>query len=538
MKFLNFFKNIFTKFKKDKKETIDLEDLDINEREEYIKQLELTSNIEENISLIEQLLGDSLDLNVRRLKLGQQQVSGALIYMSGLTDTESIERILKTLEMDLLKFQSFSSKGKDIYQTITEQLLNNKSIRKIKNVKEILSNLSLGSSIILIDEVPQAILCETKGFQIRSVEEPKGEISLKGPRDGFVENLFTNTSLIRQRIRTPHLWIQNFKTGALSETQGAIAYIRGLASEELVEEVKSRIENIDKDIISETGTLQEYIHDEPFTIFPLIDRTERPDKLVSCLAEGKVAILVHGTPLVLIVPATANMFLQAPDDYYEVSILGSLIRILRYIAYTISILLPGIYVAVMNFHQELLPVSLFLRIASSREGVPFPLIFESLLMEGLFEILREAGLRLPKAIGQAVSIVGALVLGDAAIKAGLVSPPMVIIVAITAISSFTTPNYSFAFTARILRFIFLFLGSTIGMFGIQFGVLVLLIRLCSLRSFGQPYLQPFAPLIWQDLKDSLIRLPAWKLVVRPILMGGEKPQRQDKGQKPEPEKGD
>jgi spore germination protein KA len=538
MKFLDYFKNIWKRLapKKDKKKIVDFEDLDIDEREDYINELEFRSDLEENINMIKDLLGGSCDFNIRRFKLGAEEISGALIYMSGLTDTKSIEEILESLEMDLLKFQSFSKeKAKaSIYDTITNRLLNNKNIQESSKVNKVLNELSLGSSAIFINGISNAILCETKGFQVRNVTEPESEKVIRGPRDGFVENIFVNTSLLRQRIRVPHFWIQDFEIGSLSKTQVAMAYIKGLASEELVDEVRSRLEKIDIDTVLESGYLQGYLHDKSLTVFPLIMRTERPDKVVSCLVEGKVAILTNGTPFVLTLPTTFNMYLQSPDDYYELSPITSIIRMMRYLAYIFSILLPGLYVAVLNFHAELLPSKLFLRIAATRGGIPFPIVIEALIMGGLFEFLREAGLRLPKAAGSAISIVGALVLGDAAIKAGLASPPMVIIVAITAISSFTIPRIAFGLSARIFRFIFLFLGGTIGMFGIQFGIIILLIHLCSLRSFGQPYLQPFAPLIWQDLKDSLVRLPWWQLVNRPFLLGGREEQRQKGDQKPDP----
>ncbi|MFW6006543.1 MAG: spore germination protein, partial [Halanaerobiales bacterium] len=405
-------------------------------------------------------------------------------------------------------------------------------IEKTNQLIKILNNISLGTSVILIDGFAETILCETKGPETRSIEEPTNEISIRGPRDGFVENIYTNISLLRKRIRTPHLWLENFKIGDLTKTEIAIAYIKGLASEELIEEVRSRLQKIDIESVLESGYLQEFLKDEPYTLFPLIERTERPDKVISCLTEGRVAILTNNTPFVLVVPTKYNMLLQTPDDYYEDFHIGSLIRILRHLAFIISILLPGSYVAIVNFHPELLPVGLLLRIASSREGVPFPVIVESLLMESIFEILREAGIRLPQAIGPAISIVGALVLGEAAINAGLVSPPMVIIVALTAIASFTTPDYTLANTARILRYIFILLGGTLGLFGIQYGFLLTAIHICSLRSFGQPYFSPFAPLIWQDLKDSIIRLFLWQHTTRPKLVGGKEPEKQDNNQKP------
>lgn len=518
--------------KNKKKQVLKLDDLDIDAREDYINNLEFQKSLEKNLKMIREIMGNSYDLSIRKFKIGKAKRESALIYISGLTDNSSQQVILESLEADLLQVEGLSSLKDKLFENVAHRFINNKSIREVEEVADVLKDLTNGSSAIFLNGISRVLLCETAQKPVRNVEEPASEISLMGPHDGFVEDIYTNTALVRYRVRTPNLWFQNIEKGSLSKSNIVISYIKGLASEELVEEVKARLNKIDLDVILDVGYIQEYIKDEPFTLFPLIDRTERPDKVVSCLAEGKVAIFLTGSPSALIVPATYNMFLMAPDDYYETFPVGSFIRLLRHGAFLLSILLPGTYVALINFHPEILPMSLFLRIAATREGVPFPVVLESLLMESLFEILREAGLRLPRAIGSAISIVGALVLGEAAISAGLVSPPMVIIVAITAISSFTTPNYALATTARILRYIFIVLGGTLGMFGIQFGVLLFIIHMCSLRSFGQPYFQPYAPFIWQDLKDSIIRVYWWKLITRPKLTGGRQPQRQKKGQQP------
>jgi spore germination protein KA len=530
VKLLNFFKNLFSK---ENKKVYTAEDMDLEQREQYINNLKFSKDINDNINKIKDFFGKSFDLNIRRFKIGKEKIEGIIMYMSGLVESTAIEDILEDLEIDLFKMESYLNNKEITYETVVDQVLNNKKIEETEKLSKVMNNLSQGSSVIFIDGISKAILCETKGFQIRNIEEPDSEMSIRGPRDGFVENIFTNTSLLRQRIRAPHLWIQDMEIGSLSKTNVAVAYVKGLANEDLVEEVKTRLEKIEIDNVLESGYLQEFIKDEPFTIFPLIERTERPDKVVSCLVEGKIAILTNNTPFVLIVPATYNMLIQSPDDYYAPFLIGTFTRLLRHFSFLLSMLLPGIYIAIVNFHQELLPISLLLRISATREGVPFPIVIESLLIESLFEILREAGVRLPRAIGSAISIVGALVLGEAAISAGLVSPPMVIIVALTAISSFTTPSYPLAAAARILRFIFIVLGGTLGLFGIQSGFLVLLIHLCSLRSFGHPYFQPFGPLIWQDLKDSVVRLYWWQQDIRPKLLGGRNPQRQKKGQKPE-----
>jgi spore germination protein KA len=252
--------------------------------------------------------------------------------------------------------------------------------------------------------------------------------------------------------------------------------------------------------------------------------------------EGRVAVFTNGTPVVLVLPVDLSMFLQAPDDYYEVFPIGTFIRFLRFTAFAIAIFLPGIYVSILNYHPELLPLSLLLTIQTTRQGVPFPVVAEVLFMELTFEILREAGLRLPRAIGPAISIVGALIMGDAAIRAGLVSPGVVIIVAFTAIASFSAPIFSIAIVARLLRFVIIILAAWLGLFGVQFALLALIIHLVSLRSFGHPYMAPYGPFIWQDMKDSVLRLFWWQQLQRPKLLGYREPGRQRPGQMPRPRK--
>jgi spore germination protein KA len=361
--------------------------------------MKVETNLKENIENIQGLFGDSLDLNIRRISIGEEGIDAALVFMAGLSDTQVIEEIIEALQIKLLSFQETNKN--DLSDNITKRALNNKDVVLTEKMARVLKDITIGSAAILIDGINQIILCESKGFEIRSIREPDNEKTIRGPRDGFVENIFTNTSLLRQRIRVPHLWIQGCEKGSLSKVNVAITYIKGLASGELVEEVKSRISKIDIDAVLESGYIEEYIVDEKYSLFPLVKRTERPDKVVSCLLEGKIAIFTEGTPFCIIVPVSFSLFLQSPDDYYELFPRGSFIRILRYTSFIISIFLPGIYVAILNYHFELLPVKLLLRIASTREGIPFPVIIEALLMAFLFEVLREAGVRLPKAIGPA-----------------------------------------------------------------------------------------------------------------------------------------
>ncbi len=309
-------------------------------------------------------------------------------------------------------------------------------------------------------------------------------------------------------------------------------YLKGIASDKVVEEVRARLDRIDIDGILESGYIEELIQDERYSPFPTMYSTERPDVVASEILEGRIAILIDGTPFVLTVPALMIQFFHAAEDYYQRADISTLIRIIRLISFVIALLGPSLYIAITTFHQEMLPTSLLIGLAAQREGVPFPAFIEALLMEVTFEILREAGIRMPRAVGQAVSIVGTLVLGTAAIEAGIVSAAMVIVVSITAISSFVFPAFNMSISIRMLRFALMGLAASFGIFGIIVGVIALVLHLCSLRSFGVPYVSPFSPMIIQDLKDTIVRLPIWAMLTRPRLISQKNIFRQNRPPRP------
>lgn len=510
---------------------------DIGQREAFIRDLKLTDNLNENIKTIGELYGNSPDLIFRHFRVGAAQIPGALLCLDGMVAPDRVEEILKALEIEAQRISVQLPKGEGLLASIEDGLLPSHQVQRSALLGEICHRISSGETALLFAGVGQSLICDTSGFATRSITEPTSETTIRGPRVGFIESIETNITLLRRRIKTPNLWIENYQVGDLTQTQLSLVYIKGLASEELLTEVRSRLKRIRVDGVLESGHVEEYIEDTPFTLFPMVLRTERPDRVVGNLLEGNVALLTDGTPFVMTLPAKFVELLQSPDDYYDRSPIGSLTRFLRFAAYLISILLPGIYVATINFHQELIPTTLLLRISAAREGLPFPVVVEALMMELAFEILREAGVRLPQAIGSAISIVGALILGEAAIRAGIVSPIIIIIVALTAISSFTAPVYSIGISARILRFFFIGLGAAFGLFGIQAGILLFLIHLCSLRSFGIPYFAPLGPLIWADWKDTFIRMFFWGLTTRPKLTGAREPQRAQGGQRPGVEMG-
>lgn len=295
-------------------------------------------------------------------------------------------------------------------------------------------------------------------------------------------------------------------------------YINGIVSEGIVKEVHSRLDRIDVDAILESGYIEELIEDETYSPFPTIHHTERPDVIAAALMEGKVAILVDGTPIVMTVPTLFVSFMQTAEDYYQRADVSTLVRLLRYFSIFVSLLAPSLYVAITTFHQEMLPTTLLISLAAQREGVPLPAFIEALLMELAFEILREASVRMPQTIAQSVSIVGTLVIGTAAVDAGIVSAAMLIVVAVTAISSFVLPAFDLALTVRMLRFPMMFLAASFGLFGIIIGVIAIVLHMCSLRSFGIPYMSPLAPYNLSDQKDVFFRMPLWAMFNRPRLI--------------------
>ncbi|HHY33078.1 MAG TPA: spore germination protein [Firmicutes bacterium] len=492
----------------------------------------VSADLSVNRERIESAFGNSPDLVTRELRAGARgRISVLVTHIDGLVDKRLIaEAVVERITGLQLEWTDPAQ----AYEDLKTRLLASSDVEEVETLGEFISGIARGDGGVLVDGVAKGLVCALRGWEQRSVEEPTTESTVRGSKEGFVEALRTNTSLLRRRIVSPQLWIEEVTIGRITRTRVAIAYIAGVVNEDIVEEVRARLKRIDVDAIHESGNIEELIEDAPFSPFPTIARTERPDRVAGALIDGRVAILTDGTPFVLIVPATFTMFLTSSEDYYERYFAGSAIRLLRIAAFFISLTLPAFYVALTTYHQEMLPTPLVLSIAAQREGIPFPAVVEALLMEFVFETLREAGIRLPRVVGQAVSIIGALVVGDAAIRAGLASPAMVMVVAFTGIASFATPVFSLAISVRLLRFVMTALGGALGFFGVAMGMFALLTHLTCLRSFGVPYLEPLAPLVLSDLKDALVRVPWWAMSRRPEFTGKKAPIRQAPGLKPRP----
>ncbi len=482
----------------------------------------LLKELKGNLGNIQHQLGNSSDIIIREIRIGKDEsINAGIIYTDGLTDTTSLQQfIMKALMTD---FSKAKEKEKLVPQQNLIELLKDMALAvgEIKNVTDfdtLYVSLLSGDTIFLVDGFDQGLIVGNKKWEERGVTEPTSQTVVRGPREGFSENLRINTALVRRKIKDPNLWMETKVIGTSTKTDVAIMYINGIVNEKIVKEVKERLDRIQIDGILESGNIEELIQDSTVSPFPTILNTERPDVVAAALLDGRIALIIDGTPFVLIVPALFVQFFQSPEDYYHRAYISSLIRLLRFFSYGIALLAPSLFIALTTFHLEMIPTALLINLAAQREGVPFPAFVEALIMEITFEILREAGARMPRSIGPTMSIVGAFVIGTAAVEAGMITSTIVIVVSITAISSFVSPSYDIAIAVRMLRFLMMGLAASFGLFGIALGLFSIVLHLCSLRSFGIPYMSPLAPFNLADQKDTFIRLPIWKMVTRPSLI--------------------
>jgi spore germination protein len=476
-----------------------------------ISTIELTGDFSENLSLIKKEIGHNSDVHFREIRMGKENQRVAIVFIDGLSDTEMINTHIIG---DLMK----ATPQEDLRSYILNKGISICQIQEVSELKKLTSGILFGSAGLLVDGLSGAFLLGGAVTKTRSMDEPVSEALVRGPRIGFIENLSDNTALLRRHGKDQNLSLISYKLGERSKKKVVIAYMTDIVDPSLLEEVESRVSRIKVDDLPESGYIEQLIEDNFFSPFPQVQNTERPDRVMSALMEGRVAILIDGSPFALIAPVTFHMLLQSPEDYYERWIAGSLIRVLRYLSAFVSLFAPSLYIAFISFHQGLIPTKLTFSIAATREGVPFPPLIEALFMEVSIEVLREAGLRLPKPIGQSLGIVGGLVIGEAAVQAGIVSPIMVIVVAVTAISSFTLPQYNVGIALRMLRFIGMLFASVFGLYGVVLFSLLLCTHLVRLKSFGIPYVSPAFPYTASDWKDFIIRLPISMLKRRPKIL--------------------
>lgn len=484
---------------------------------EYLyEEMPENKNVDLTAENIETLLSDSDDVVIRELYInGNKEQKVTLCYVDGLINSKMVsDDILKPLLQEVSLSEAKNTK--EVIDLIEHGALYYVSQKTRDNINDTIRDILNGFAALIFSKEKVAVTFEAKGFEKRGIQEPGAENVIKGARDSFIESIRVNTSLIRQRIRTQNLKIKQMIIGEQTLTPVAICYIDGIANEIIIKEVTERLKAIDIGAVLATAAIEEFIIDNKFSTFPQILYTERPDKFCGNLVEGRVGVLIDGMPSSFIVPGTFNQFMHAPEDYSKNFLIASMISIIRYISIVLTLFLPGFYVSITTFHQELIPTELIHTIIQSKEGVPFPVFAEVLIMLLAFEILLEAGLRMPKSIGQAVSIVGALVVGQSAVEAKMASPAVVIIIAMSVISGFTAPNQDFANALRLWRFILTIFSVIAGLFGISIGLALLVIHLSNIETFGLPYLSPYVGSDGKDvIADTIVRLPMWLMKNRP-----------------------
>ena len=476
---------------------------------------EIGKDLSQNLSELKAMLSDSSDLKVHLFRTGpDKSQSGALVYVDGMVNdtmlTEGVMRPLMAWNGENTHFPT--GKGhRNLLDVLGQEVLNVTSAHSVQWMEELVTGCLSGHTMLLLEDCPGGLDINTEGWEHRQITEPQSETVVRGPREGFTEDLRTNVTMLRRKIRSGKLHVEQMNMGEKTRTAVSLLYLEDVADPRVVKTVKARLDHLDLDSVLESGYLVEYTEDAPFSLFSTVGYSEKPDVIAARVLEGRVAILVDGTPFVLTAPMLFVESFQTAEDYYTRPLYSSLVRLLRYIAYFMTIFLPAIYIALTIFHQELIPTQLLFTFANAREGTPFPTFIEVTIMMFTYDILREAGIRLPRPVGQAISIVGALVMGDAAVSAGLVGAPTVITVALTAVTSFLIPMQNNS--TYILRYIMIALASFAGIYGISMGLLGLLVHLASLTSFGVPY---FDGLSWsRNLQDSVARMPLWTMTLRP-----------------------
>ncbi|EOO24688.1 hypothetical protein IIU_06651 [Bacillus cereus VD133] len=447
---------------------------------------DVISNQEIDIHSIKEMMENTDDLIVQNISFGYKEDTKnmdyiTVMYLEGFANPNPILNILTQAEED------FTSEGPDRW--VSKELSKKEKITSVKEVGEVVNQLIYGATVVLFSN-QEGIAIDALDREKRAVKEPDNEVTVKGPHDGFTESLNDNIALIRFHLPTPKMKIEYTLLGSVSQQKMAIISINGSVDPHILAEVHKRIKMVELDAVLDTHYISECITDTNRTIFPLTESTERPDRIVDSLLEGRIAILVNGSPSVILVPYVFLQTFQSSEDNYWHAYLSSSLRIMRLICGLITLFLPGLFIAAVSFHHEFLPTAFLMSIAQGREPISYPVVVEVLMMETTFEILREAGVRLPRQAGQAVSIVGALVLGQAAVQAGLISSITVIVVSLTGICSFTLSAQNAGYAIGMLRFLVIIFSGFLGFIGMVFAGMLILIHLASLHSFGVPYLTP------------------------------------------------
>lgn len=498
-----------------------------NEQENFA--IQLFTKLDDNIANLKKMLDDPDDLIVRQFTVGKENRGSAIVFIDGLVDKELLQNSMIENLQGIAEEEQHPTEATELFEKIYDTFISVNTVEKGQTLDDVANGLLSGHALFYLDGVDAVLLLDVQGGEMRSIEAPMSENVIRGPRAGFVEDIGTNLALLRRYIQDPNLRFKSNDAGRRSKQNLVVAYMDGIINPAILKEVNRRLETIDVDDVIDTGFIEQWIEDSFLSPFPQTANTERPDSVVAELLQGKVAILLSGTPYVLIVPITLGDLMKSPEDYYDRWLYTSLLRVLRYFGAFLALFLPALYIALISFHSAMIPSKLAFSIAASREGVPFPPTVEALLMVITMELLQEASIRLPSSIGQTIGIVGGLVIGESAVQAGIISPVMVIVIGVTAIAVFTMPSYTFGIPLRILRFAFIFSAATMGLYGMILVYIMINIHLVNLTSIGVPYSTPFAPMPLRDLKDLVLRAPITLLKKRPKFLVTKDEKAMDKG---------
>lgn len=468
-----------------------------------------------NEKILKEAFKDCGDFIIRPFIAGND-IKMMLAYIDNIVSSDVIEQAIMTN----LMLRTRVSDNDNPLDRLKEKAISIGELGEETDFEKIFTAILLGDTAIFAEGDSKVLIASTKGWPSRGVPTAENEVVVQGPKDAFAETVSQNIVLMRRRIRDTSLKVVRSRVGKRSQTDVAIMYMEGIAREEIVESVKKRINSINTDALLDAGAIEQMTEKKWWSPFPQVQMTERPDKASSALFEGRVVVAVDNSPMVLMLPSTLNTFFQAAEDYYDRWEIMSFIRLIRYAAAFLALALPGLYIALTLYNPNLLPVEAVLKIAGTRINVPFSAVTEVFLMELAFELLREAGIRLPSPIGSTLGIVGGIIIGQAAVEAGLVGPVVVIVSAITGICTFVIPNQAMVNGIRLSKYAVLILSAVFGLFGYWIGIILTFIHLCSLKSYGIPYMYPYCSseeISSEDLKDSIIRMPYFMLKRRPVF---------------------
>ena len=471
----------------------------------------VSTDYKSNFDYCTRLKGKNADLLIREFTLADGRRS-FLLLVDGMCSKQSAEQnlILPAMQLKL----NGSPDSIPPMQQLSSIILNTELSEQSSLSKGFIAALT-GDLFMCIEGLNVGFVIGARSIESRSVSPSETAGSVVGPHEGFTENLRTNTALIRRRISDPNLTIEMLEVGVRSHTAVAVCYINGVTNPSLTDEVRSSIQKITVDQINDSGELAQMIEQYPLSPFPQIDGTEKPDAAAAEICQGRVAIIVNGSPYVLLAPATMSSMMQVTEDRYQRWTYSSFLKILRWLAFLVSITAPSLYVAVVAYNPGLMPADLLLVTAANRINVPFSAVTEVVIMEFFIELLREASIRLPGRISAAMSIVGGLIVGDAAIRAGLVSPLLIIIIGLSSLTSFVIPSYELASSLRLVKYFLLAMSAVFGIFGLTVGLVLFVSQLCALYSYGTEFTAPFSPAYRKGFLESLIELPIFRRNTRP-----------------------